>query len=115
MPPILILGKENIEKQKQLEDLEAKLTDVDGLLQTEQTERTSAAASLDQHCVARGGVIREVLRSSGNNPYNNYDKGKYRSRAQQMLSDGDVRNHRLEDSKQRRIDHPASSLSKTDN
>ena len=99
VPPILILGKENIEKQKQLEDLEAKLTDVDGLLQTEQTERRSAAVSLDQHCVARGGVIRELLRSSGNNPYNNYDKGRYWSRAQQMLSDGDVGNHRLEDSK----------------
>ena len=99
VPPILILGKENIEKQKQFEDLEAKLTDVDGLLQTEQTERRNAAVSLDQHCVARGGVIRELLRSSGNNPYNNYDKGKYRSRAQQMLSDGDVGNHRLEDSK----------------
>ena len=99
MPPILILGKENIEKQKQLEDLKAKLTDVDGLLQTEQNERRGAAGSLDQHCVARGGVIRELLRSSGNNPYNNYDKSKYSSRAQQMLSDGGVGNHRLEDSK----------------
>ena len=99
VPPILILGKENIEKQKQLEDLKAKVTDLDGSLQTEQNNRRSAAASLDQHCVARGGVIRELLRSSGNNPYNNYDKSKYRSRAQQMLSDGDVGNHRLEDSK----------------
>ena len=99
VPPILILGKENIEKQKQLEDLKAKLTDVVGLLQTEQDERRTAAVSLDQHCVTYGGVIRELLRSSGNNRYNNYDKSKYSSRAQQMLSDGDVGNHRLEDSK----------------
>ena len=69
------------------------------MLQTEQNERRGAAGSLDQHCVTRGGVIRELLRSSGNNPYNNYDKSKYSSRAQQMLSDGGVGNHRLEDSK----------------
>ena len=99
VPPILILGKENIEKQKQLEDLKAKLTDVDVLLQTEQNERKSAAFSLDQYCITRGGAIKELLRSSGNNPFNNYDKSKYSSRAQQMLSDGDVGNHRLEDSK----------------
>ena len=99
VPLILILGKDNIEKQKQLEDLKAKLTDIDAPLQTEQNKRSTAAVSLDDHCIARGGIIKELLRSSGNSPYNNYDKRKYRSRAQQMLSDGDVANHRLEDSR----------------
>ena len=96
--PILILGKENIAKQRQLEDLKAKLTDVDDLHRTEQDEKRKAAASLDHHCVTRGGVIKELLRSSGNNPYNNYDKGKYNSRAQQMVSVGGVADYRLEDS-----------------
>ena len=40
-----------------------------------------------------------MLRGPGDNPYNNYDKTKYRIRAQQMLSAGDVDNHRLEGSK----------------
>ena len=103
VPPILIFGKENIEKQKQLEDLKAKLSEVDGLLLTEQTERRSAAVSLDQYCVTGGSIIRQLLRSSGNNPYNNYDKTKYSSRAQQMLSDGDVENHRVEESKREEL------------
>ena len=94
--PILILGKESIEKQKQLEDLKAKLTDVDGSLSTEQKERSSAVASLEQHCVTGGRGIKDSLRGPGDNPYNNYDKTKYSIRAQQMLSDGDVDNHRLE-------------------
>ena len=110
VPPILILGKENIEKQNQLEALKAKLTDLDDSLRTARTERGAVVALLDNHCVSGGGIIKALLRGSGSNPYNNYDKGNYKRRAQQMLSAGDVASHRLEDSAKEKLmsQHQAS-------
>ena len=97
VPPILILGKENIKNQKKIEELKAKLAAVEESLQTARAEQRIATGSFDKHCINRGSVIKNLLRGSGNNPYNNYDKAKYRNRAQKLLSDGDVANHGLED------------------
>ena len=103
VPPILILGEENIEKQKKLEVLKSKLAGVEGSLQTAQNEKRKADGSLDNHCIANGGSIRTLLRGSGNNAYNNYNKGDYRRRAQKMLADRDAANHRLEDAERENL------------
>ena len=47
VPPILILGEENIEKQKKLEVLKSKLAGVEGSLQTAQNEKRKADGSLE--------------------------------------------------------------------
>ena len=101
--PILILGKESVDNQRKLDSLKSKLTDVEDALQKAQGEMKSDEGLLDTHCIARGGVVRELLRGSGDNSYNNYNKGKYRRQAQQMITDGDSANHRLEDADRERL------------
>ena len=103
VPPILILGKESVENQRKLDCLKSKLTDVEDTLQKAQGEMKSAEGLLDAHCITRGGVVKELLRGSGNNPYNNYDKGDYRRRVQQMIADRDSANHHLEDADRERL------------
>ncbi|HEY79820.1 MAG TPA: AAA family ATPase, partial [Caldilineae bacterium] len=43
----------------------------------------------------RARVIKNTLRTSGSNPYNDYDKRRYRERAEKMVADGDAAAHLL--------------------
>lgn len=95
VPPIFVLGEESAEKQARVELLNAEQTTAQRALDAARQEKAKAEKTLDKHCVDRATVIRETLRSSGNNPYNNYDKARYRQRVASMQSAGDKANHRL--------------------
>ena len=97
VPPILILGEESIEKQLKLEAQKAELLGIEQSLSVARREKGKLENQLDRHCVDRGGVVKELLRGSGSNPYNNYHKGNYKTRAEQMVADGDAENHHLEE------------------
>lgn len=98
LPPILILGEENIEKEKRLEGLRVQLADLEGSLLTAQKEREKAEDLLDKHCRDKSRQMKGMLRSTGENRYNNYDKGDYKKRALEMLVIGDSKDHRLTES-----------------
>jgi len=95
--PIFVLGKENVEKQRQVDQLKAALTKAQEELDSDRGKKRRADSDLDKFCIAGGGVIRDTLRSSGPNPYNNYDKSNFSRRAREMIAAEDRQAHELSD------------------
>jgi wobble nucleotide-excising tRNase len=98
VPPILVVGKESVEKQKQIEQLKRNLNAAQMALESERSKKQTAEEELDKHCIDQAATIKNMLRSSGSNPYNNYDKSSFRTRAQSMVTAGDKEAHRLSES-----------------
>ncbi len=98
VPHILVVGKESVEKQKEVEKLRKNLADAQTELESGRSKKRDADKALDKHGIDRAAVIKETLRSSGSNQYNNYDKSTFRMRAQSMVEAGDKETHRLSDS-----------------
>lgn len=99
---ILFLGKKNKENQEEIERLKKQLDDQGGLRQQlASVGRTLTAAeqALDKYCITAATKIRDLLRSSGQNPYNNYDKSSYKSRMAALLKleTDEAKNKRLSD------------------
>lgn len=103
VPPIFVLGEESADKQAQAEQLKGERTKAQNALDAARQEKSKAERALDKHCVDRATVIRETLRSSGNNPYNNYDKARYKQRVATMLSAGDKTSHLLAEDERERL------------
>tara|TARA_R110002124_G_scaffold60484_3_gene165873 strand:+ start:6021 stop:8294 length:2274 start_codon:yes stop_codon:yes gene_type:complete len=103
VPPIFVLGEESAEKQAQVEQLRGQTAAAQSALDAARQEKTKAERALDKHCVDRATVIRETLRSYGNNPYNNYDKARYKQRVSTMESVGDKANHLLAEDERERL------------
>ena len=101
--PIFVVGKESVEKQKEVEQLKRKLADAQTTLDSGRSKKQNAESALDKHCIDRATLIRETLRSSGSNPYNNYDKSYFRDRAQKMAANGDKEAHQLSASDRERL------------
>jgi len=101
--PIFVLGKQNVEKQKQVDQLKASLAEVRTKLDSEQQAKSRAESALDKFCIDRARVIKDTLRSSGSNPYNNYDKSDFSRRAQEMISSGDSKAHALSESERDKL------------
>ena len=97
VPPILILGEESVEKHRKLESLKEELSGIEQLLVAARGDKNSLENQLDRHCVDRGGVIRELLRGSGINSYNNYHKGSYKSCAERMVAESAAEKHHLDE------------------
>ena len=87
VPPILVVGKESVEKQKEVEQLRKTLADAQAALESGRSKKRVAERALDKHCIDRAAVIKDTLRSSGSNPYNNYDKSSFRDRVRVALDD----------------------------
>lgn len=103
VPPIFVLGEESAEKQVQVEKLKDEKATSQTALDSARQEKGKAERALDKHCVDRATVIRETLRSSGNNPYNNYDKARYKQRVVETLRVGDQASECLADDERERF------------
>lgn len=95
VPPIFVVGKESVEKQKEADRLKASRSEAQAKLESARSRRQGDERALDRFCVDRARVIKDTLRSSGSNPYNNYDKSNFQDRAQKMDADGDPATYRL--------------------
>ncbi len=95
--PIFILGKQNVENQKQVDGFKATLGQKQTELGRHQANKAGAISALDKFCIDKARVIKDTLRSSGSNPYNDYNKGDFRSRTMQMVAAGDRQLHELEE------------------
>ncbi len=95
MPPILVLGAENVEKQKEVDSLMRRHSKAISNADTARSAKQSARAGFDRFCIDRAKVIKDTLRSSGQNAYNNYDKANFRNDAHEMVDAGDSTAHRL--------------------
>jgi wobble nucleotide-excising tRNase len=94
VPPIFIVGKESIEKQKKVEEAIAKRSEVQKSMESACSKKQKAERDFDQFCIDRARSIKEMLRSSGSNPYNNYDKSSFKDSTQTMMDAGDVETYR---------------------
>jgi wobble nucleotide-excising tRNase len=96
--PIYVLGKENVEKQKQVAKLKKSLDQAHENLDTGRRKKATAELELDRFSIDKAKSIKDTLRSSGVNPYNNYNKGDFTRRTDTMKSAGDKDTHLLDDS-----------------
>lgn len=97
VPPIFVVGKEGVEKQKEVDRLKIERTAKETALQHARSAHQQAERDLDRHCVERARVIKDTLRVPGPGKYNDYNKADYRTRAGQMVVAGDAPSHRLSD------------------
>lgn len=97
VPPIFVVGKESVEKQKEVDRLKAERTAKETALQQTRSAHQQAEREFDRHCVERARVIKDTLRVPGRGRYNEYNKTDYRMRAEQMAAAGDAPSHRLSD------------------
>ncbi len=95
IPHIFVLGKENVEKQKEVERLNAKLQETITTLEQRKTVKLNAEQSLDRHCSNQAKLIKETLRSSGENTYNYFDKTDFRQLAREIWNSGETISHLL--------------------
>lgn len=76
--PIYFLGQDSVEKQKQVEALTKTKQGEEAKVLTKTEAKTKATKALDDFCIDQARAIKNLLSSSGTNPYNNYDKAKFR-------------------------------------
>ena len=82
------------------EKLKADLEDAKDERDNRRSRRASDEKNLDTHCINQARVVRETLRSPGQNSYNNFDKSHYQKRAQEMSDSGGGKPHLLDDDTQ---------------
>ena len=92
--PILVLGKENIDKQKELDALKTSLGTLTATLESTKEKKDAADRAFERHSISKAALIKEALRITGG-AYNNYDKTSYRRRAGMMVAADDSAAHRL--------------------
>ncbi|MBI4328127.1 MAG: AAA family ATPase [Chloroflexi bacterium] len=75
--PIYFMGQDSVEKQKKVEALtKTKQGEEAKLLSKTNTKATKA---LEDFCIQQARAIKNLLSSSGTNPYNNYDKAAFKA------------------------------------
>jgi len=94
LPLILILGKENVEQQRRLEQLRPRLQLLNQELESAKKEERTAKSALDTFYTDQATKIREPLRIAGG-AYNNYDKGDFSQRLGAMIKANDAASHLL--------------------
>ena len=97
MQPILVLGAEHVEKQKEVERLKKRGATARSNLESARSAETTALGDFDRFCIDRAWVIKDTLRTSGHNPYNNYNKSSFKGDAEKMAKAGTSTTHRLTD------------------
>jgi wobble nucleotide-excising tRNase len=90
--PIFYLGKESIEKQKTLESLKSSLGKKQKKLDEQNNLKINVELEIDRFTKEKAKFIKELLRSSGSNSYNNYTKVHYVQRANQLTRFSDDQN-----------------------
>ena len=95
---IYVLGTQSVEKQKRIEEIKSELVEAEAILQKEKDEKQAAEVAFDKHCIAQGGSVRELLRTSGQSSYSTYNKTNYQNKAKAIVSSDDGEAHQLDSS-----------------
>lgn len=103
LPPIFVFGAESVEKQKEVERLKRARNEAEMELNLARSARQKAERDFDQFCIDRAKMVKEMLRSSGQNRYNNYDKSDFSRDAEQMFRAGNAETNRLSDDEVNRL------------
>lgn len=76
--PIYFFGKDSVEKLAQVEELKKELADIQDELRKAEAKKRSAEKDLDDFCVAKAKLIKELLTTANNPSYINYDKRRFK-------------------------------------
>lgn len=82
--PIFVLGEDSIEKQKEIDKLKGQLTEKQKEATTKRIDIQEAERALDSLNIEKAREIKRLLSSSGQNPYNNYDKALFKNKCQEL-------------------------------
>jgi len=78
MAPIYFLGEDSVEKQAQVDalrkDLSLAIAEVTGAT----NDKKTADANLDDFCIAKAKLVKELLTTANSTSYNNYDKRRFK-------------------------------------
>lgn len=97
IPPIFILGAENVKKQKETETLKKQLFKMKGELELAKEREEVAKREFNNFCRERAKAIKDMLRVNNQNRYNNYDKSNFETEAMNMAETGDSTTHQLDE------------------
>ena len=97
VPPIFVVGKESVEKQKEADRLKVERTRAESDLSIARTRKQEAERVFDKFCIERARVIKDTLRSTGSNRFNNYDKALFQDDARTMAAKNNRASHLLDE------------------
>ncbi|HXH07930.1 MAG TPA: AAA family ATPase [Vicinamibacterales bacterium] len=97
VPPIFVIGKDSVEKQKEADRLKGERTKAEASLADARAKKQDAERAFDKFCIERAKVIKDTLRSPGINRFNNYDKAIFHADAQKMAGETNPTSHLLDD------------------
>ena len=104
IPPIIDLGRENKKKHDLFAKKQAELEKAKDVRDVKREKRARAKKDFDNHCKTCSSFVKEMLEGPGNdNSYGNYNKTKYRERAEEVLGNGDVAAHQIDDQTQKEL------------
>ena len=83
--PIFFIGKDGISKQKEIDELKIQLSSLEDDQVNNSRELKKAEAKLEKFCTDKAKTVRDFLRSSGDNQYNNYTKAKFKPKCESLL------------------------------
>ena len=86
MQPILVLGKESIEKQEELERLRARLESARASESEARSEAETTEDAVDKFCKKQARDIKELFKTSEKNPYENFNKRNFHDKANFLAS-----------------------------
>lgn len=84
MDPIYYLGEDSVEKQKEVEKLKADLGRAETEVANARIKQVSAGKALDDFCIGKAKVIKEILISSRQTQYNKYDKRAFKAAIEKL-------------------------------
>ena len=87
VPPIFVVGKESVEKQKEVNRLNKAKSEEEIRLDQAKKASQQAKDEIERYCVNRAKIIKDILRTSGTSRYNYYDKTMYDNRMQDISWD----------------------------
>jgi wobble nucleotide-excising tRNase len=85
--PIFFLGKENVEKQKEITNFRALVNDLKQEILSTDSLFQIKEKTLADLCISRASDIKQVLHSSGECEYNSYHRGIFRNKCELLKTE----------------------------
>ena len=97
MRPIYIIGEESAEKQKQIDELNAKKAEITRQLSAKTSEYESVEREEERFAADQGRLIKMAPGLSGILPYSNYNQASFRAKAETLIQYGNTEDLLLTD------------------
>lgn len=84
--PIYFLGEDSIEKQAQVERYKKDRALAEEEVKKAKSEKKTADSKLDEFCIAKAKLIKELLTTANSAGYNNYDKRRFKQAVEKLTA-----------------------------